>query len=313
MRDGTFNGLLMPATSGEACSHSRLSVSPAKWASEIFSLITLQPGRAREPFLQDACAKAGREPISRITRNSIELGMARRRPNVAKHFFYAMRGLFKWAVEAQHCEQNPTIGLKVAQVKTDGHPPWSAEWCDKFRTHWSIGTGERADFDLLFWTGLRVSDAVRVGRPHIKDGKLIIRAGKNHKRVPIPIAPELQTSLDAAPTSELTFLVGADGRPMTASAFSARVRRAARKAGVPGSAHGLRKTRATLLVEAGANEAELAAIMGWHGMQMAQLYTRSRNEELLAESAAEKLARTKGVDSIPAPSNKVRASGGNPQ
>ena len=104
---------------------------------------------------------------------------------------------------------DPTAGLKATQAKTDGHPPWPVEWCDKFRAYWPVGTCERLDFDLLFWTGLRASDAVSVGRPHIKDGKLVIRAIKNRRRVPIPIAPELQASLDAAPTGDLTFLVGA--------------------------------------------------------------------------------------------------------
>jgi hypothetical protein len=63
------------------------------------------------------------------------------------------------------------------------------------------------------------------------------------------------------------------------------------------------------LVEAGATEAELAAIMGWRGTQMAALYTRSRDEALLARSAADKLAAANAQrTSKPAPRHKVRAS-----
>jgi integrase len=257
-----------------------------------------------EPFLRDAVMKAGREPISRITRAVIERGMAARSPNVARHFLYALRGLFRWAVAAQYCNVDPTSGLKPILLKTDGYPPWSEEWCRKFTAHWPVGTWERLAFDLLYWTGLRASDAVRIGRQHIQNGTLIIRAKKNDKVVPIPIAPELQAALAAAPNSALTFIVGANDRPLKAATFSARFIRAAETAGVPGSAHGLRKTRATLLAEAGATEAELAAAMGWRGTAMAQLYTRSRNETLLAERAANKLAT-----SIPAPIKKVRELG----
>jgi integrase len=257
----------------------------------------------REPFLRDAAMKAGRESLARITRAVIEKGMAARSPNVGRHFLYALRGLFQWAVAAQYCSADPTAGLKPILPKTDGYAVWPQEWCQKFTAHWLPGTPERLAFDLLYWTGLRASDAVRVGRQHIQNGMLIIRAKKNDKPVPIPIAPELQAALAAAPTTALTFITGANDRPLKATTFSARFIRAAAAAGVPGSAHGLRKTRATLLANAGATEAELCAIMGWRGTAMAQHYTRSRNETLLAERAANKLAT-----SIPAPIKKVRDS-----
>jgi integrase len=255
----------------------------------------------REPFLRDAALKAGREPLASITRTVIERGMAARSPNVGRHFLYTMRSLFQWAVRAGYCAADPTNGLSPILPKTDGYPPWPAEWCRQFEAHWPQGTWERLAFDLLYWTGLRASDAVRIGRQHIQNGVLVIRAQKNDKPVPIPIAPELHAALAAAPNTALTFITGTNNRPLKATTFSARFRRAAEAAGVPASAHGLRKTRATLLAEAGATEAELCAIMGWRGSAMAQLYTRSRDEALLAERAANKLAT-----SNPAPIKKVR-------
>jgi integrase len=263
----------------------------------------------RAPFLNEAYDKAGHEPLSRITRSSIDRGMAARSPHTAKHFLHALRGLFQWALKAQHCAHDPTAGLKPIRQQSDGHPVWPEEWCRQFEAHWPVGTWERLAYDLLYWTGMRVSDAVRVGRPHVKNDTLTYRTEKGNKLVVCPLDPVLQRSLDVGPVGELTFIVGARRQPMNKFGFSARVRRAARTAGVPGSAHGLRKTRATLLVEAGATEAELAAIMGWRGTQMAALYTRSRNEALLARSAADKLAAANALrTSKPAPIDKVRAS-----
>jgi hypothetical protein len=55
---------------------------------------------------------------------------------------------------------------------------------------------------------------------------------------------------------------------------------------------------------------ELEALMGWKpGSRMVALYTRSRNDALLAERIGDKMLadeRTKGADSNPAPPNKVR-------
>ena len=62
---------------------------------------------------------------------------------------------------------------------------------------------------------------------------------------------------------------------MTKDSFGQWFTRACRAAGVPGSAHGLRKAGATRAVENGATLAELNAIYGWTGEKMASLYTRS--------------------------------------
>ena len=64
---------------------------------------------------------------------------------------------------------------------------------------------------------------------------------------------------------------------------------ACKAAGVPGTAHGLRKAGATRAAENGATEAELEAIFGWEGGRMASLYTRQANRERLSKQAAGKL------------------------
>jgi hypothetical protein len=49
----------------------------------------------RAPFLNEARDKAGYEPLSRITRSSIDRGMAARSPHTAKHFLYALLRLMQ--------------------------------------------------------------------------------------------------------------------------------------------------------------------------------------------------------------------------
>lgn len=123
-----------------------------------------------------------------------------------------------------------------------------------------------------------------------------------------PILAVLQRTLDAGPCGDLTFIAGANGRPLAKESFGNEFREACRAAGVPGSAHGVRKIAATRAANAGATEAELMAIFGWTDPKMAAHYTRTANRRRLAAQAMDKLAT-----SIPAPSHPVRAKGGKDQ
>ena len=85
----------------------------------------------------------------KVTRSSIDRGMAARSPNTAKHFLYALRGLFQWGMKAQHCAHDPTAGLKPIQQHSDGHPVWPEAWCRQHEAYWPLGTQQRLDYDLL--------------------------------------------------------------------------------------------------------------------------------------------------------------------
>ena len=95
----------------------------------------------------------------------------------------------------------------------------------------------------------------------------------------------------------------ANGRALTKESFGNEFKAACKAAGVPGSAHGVRKVAATTAANNGATEAQLMAIFGWTDPKMAALYTRTANRKQLAAEAMEKLSGT----SIPAPCYPVRA------
>jgi hypothetical protein len=70
----------------------------------------------------------------------------------------------------------------------------------------------------------------------------------------------------------------------------------------------VRKIGATRAAENGATEAELDALFGWlRGSGMSAVYTRSVERARLSRGAIGKLLRTSDEQSIPAPSEKVRA------
>ena len=242
--------------------------------------------RRRERILLAVTNSAGKTAVSRIDRDDVERGIERRNQYGARHFLQTMRGLFQWACRAKLTDSDPTKELRVVLPLTDGHHVWTEDECAAFEARWPRGTRERVAFDVLLYTGLRRGDAVRLGRPHLRNGVATIRTEKTGQVVTIPILPPLQASLDAGPIGELTFIAGERGRPMKKESFGTWFRIASNAAGVPGSAHGLRKAGATRAANNGATEAQLEAIFGWRGGGMASLYTRQANRAKLAQDAA---------------------------
>jgi integrase len=265
--------------------------------------------KRRDNIFAGVTVTAGAESYSRITRATIEAGRERRAktPHQARHFLDAMRGLFRWALKAGFVKADPTLGVdNLPRKRTEGFIAWTEGHAAAYETRWPIGTRQRVWLDVLLYTGLRRGDAVRIGRQHVRNGVATIKTEKSGLtlEVSLPILPVLQATLDAGPCGDLTFIAGANGRPLTKESFGNEFRDACRKAGVPGSAHGVRKIAATRAADAGATEAELMAIFGWTDPKMAAHYTRTANRKRLAAQAMSKLAT-----SIPAPLPPVRASG----
>ena len=162
-----------------------------------------------------------------------------------------------------------------------------------YEKRWPVGTRQRVWLDVLLYTGLRRGDAVRLGRQHVRDGVATIKTEKTDTEVTLPILPVLAETLAAGPCGDLAFIAGSRGQPMAKKTFSNEFQIACRAAGVPGSAHGVRKIAATRAANAGATVAQLEAIFGWSGGRMAALYTRAADRRRLAMEAMTKLANEK--------------------
>lgn len=259
--------------------------------SSAWLTLSIATRRQRENILERVLATAGTEPFSHIDRKTIIAGRERRKdtPAAARHFIETMRGLFRWAVDAEIAASDPTRDVAAPKKATDGHHVWTEDEIAKFEAHWPIGTRERLAFDVLLYTGLRRGDAVRLGRQHVKDGLIRIKTEKTGETVTHPMLAPLVESIKASPTGDLTYIAGQRGLPMTKEAFGNWFRSVCNDADVPGSAHGLRKAAATRFANAGATVAQLEAWFGWQGGGMASLYTRTADRERLAKDAAAKM------------------------
>jgi integrase len=257
-----------------------------------WSYLSAATRRQRENIFAHVLETAGSEPLVKITTSTIMAGRDRRAntPAQARNFLDAMRGLFRWALKAKLVKTDPTAGVDNPPRQTgDGFPPWTEDNVAAYEARWPIGTRQRVWLDVLLYTGLRRGDAVRFGRQHVRDGVGTIKTEKTDTLVTLPILPVLDATLRAGPCGDLTFIVGENGRPLTKESFGNLFRKACRDAGVPGSAHGVRKIAATRAANAGAAVAELDAIFGWQGGTMAALYTRAADRRRLSQGAMHKL------------------------
>lgn len=249
--------------------------------------------RQRDNIFKGVLDKAGGKDFRKVTRKVIVTGREDRAktPAQARNFLDAMRGLFRWALEAELVSVDPTAGVKnPARPKSGGFEAWTEDDVLAYEAKWPEGTKERVWLHVLLYTGLRRGDAVKLGKQHVRDGVATIRTEKTGTEVSIPILPALEETLQEGPTGDLAFIVGDRGQPLTKETFGNFFRKACNAAGLSGkSAHGVRKIGATRAAEAGATVAELEALFGWTGGTMAMHYTRTADRKRLAKSAAEKV------------------------
>jgi integrase len=159
------------------------------------------------------------------------------------------------------------------------------------KLHHHFGTRARLAFELLLGTAQRRSDVIRMGPQHIRDGAITIRQQKTGTELTIPILPEVQEALAAAPSKHLTFLTTEYDRPFTAAGFGNRFRQWCDEAGLRGfTAHGLRHTACTRLADAGATSHEIMSWSGHRTLKEVARYTQSADQRALARSAETKLA-----------------------
>ena len=255
--------------------------------------------KGRERIFLQTIEAAGTLPYASLTRAVIVAGREKRAatPAQARTFLDALRGLFRWALDAGLVSVDPTAGVKnPSRPKSGGFPVWTEDDVARYQKRWPIGTRQRIWLDVLLYTGLRRGDAVRLGRQHVRDGVAEIRTEKSGfmTEVTIPILPILEATLAAGPCGDLAFICGERGAPLTKEAFGNMFRKACLAAKVDKSAHGVRKIGATRAANAGATVAELEALFGWHGGGMASLYTRSADRRRLATGAISKLERNAG-------------------
>jgi len=254
----------------------------------------------RRCILERFRAEHGDKPIATLPQKFIVLTLGKLKPSVARSWIKAVRHLMQYALAADLVQADPTLGIKLPKMKTDGIYTWNEEDIAAFEAAHPIGTKPRLAFALMLFTALRVSDAVSIGPQHIREGVLHIKQQKTGVTLAIPVHPELRAIIDATPSGHLTFLISPrTGKAYEGNTISHQFRLWCDAAGLPQcSAHGLRKAACRRLAEAGCSANEIAAISGHATLGEVQRYTKAADQARMARSAMARQANDQATSGV---------------
>jgi integrase len=234
--------------------------------------------------LRDAGAAAP-ESVKRRNLLQIRDTIAKNRGNAAANaFITTASAMFGWAVNREWIEHSPVTKIKPL---AGGHlPAWTQEQADFACT--KLPEHLRRVVILGLYTGQRRGDLCAMRWAAYDGSRIRLVQQKTKVALVIPVHPELKVELDAwkQNATALTILTNANGVPWRPQALSYHMPAALSRIGVSDlNVHGLRKLAAANLADAGCSIKEIASITGHESLSMIQLYTKSADQERMANSA----------------------------
>lgn len=196
----------------------------------------------------------------------------------------ALRTFYRYLMREEAIAADPTSNLPSGRLLRRLPSVLSVEEVGRLLAQPDTGTRrglrDRAMLELLYATGLRVSELVGLGRGDINlDLGLVRCIGKGSKEriVPVgrPAIEAVRAYLDSRRDAAPALFVGNKGRPITRVAVWRIVRRYARGAGIraPISPHALRHSFATHMLEGGADLRSIQELLGHANIVTTQIYT----------------------------------------
>jgi site-specific recombinase XerD len=245
-----------------------------------------QQQRAR-PCL-DIQVRYGKAPLSGLKERHIRQDLSALEGNPANHRLKAWRGLFAFWKERGFTASNEALKVERRKVsKSDGHPAWTRDDFAAFRKAWPIGTAQRLAFELMYRTCASIGDACKLSPEDVADGWLSYVRGKSNSAATCPFSvpgpawfeatADLAQCLAARGVVKMDgpFILTSKGQPRSAKAAASWFSRAAAKAGVNKTAHGIRKGRAAMFRENGASAEQRMGVLGHETESEASHYSKS--------------------------------------
>ena len=258
------------------------------YARDLSALAVFAEGEGRDV---DALQRAD---LERLVRGRMAEG---RSPRSVGRFVAAMRGYYRYATTAVPLAENPAAD--VAAPRT-----WKA--LPKFLTvdevdalllapdvATPLGLRDRALLELLYATGLRVSELLALAPAHLDlEAGVLTCLGKGRKERVVPFGDEAATWLgryqrEARPAlvagrGSPRLFVNARGGPLSRMGFWKLLRAYGLQAGIGRSIspHVLRHSFATHLLERGADLRAIQMMLGHADLSTTQIYTHVLDERL---------------------------------
>ncbi len=223
--------------------------------------------REVEPEDLEAYAKA---LLSRVSKETAYLYLA------------TVRALFRYLAESQAILVDPSCQLPLPRMRSRplGRVFTQAEMARLLESQ--EGPRERALVELLYSTGLRVSEARKARVEDLGPDLLLVRQGKGGKDRAVPVGKRAMEWIrrylaEARPQTEAAeIFVNQGGRGFGDAHFRQLIRGLGLQAGLSGlTCHAIRRSMATHLLSAGANPKEVSSILGHEDLRSLSRYIKT--------------------------------------
>ncbi len=208
----------------------------------------------------------------------------------------ALHGFYKYQI--RHGQRNDDPMARIQRPSKGGRLPKTLSEGDISKlleapnTETQIGLRDRTMLEVLYASGLRVSELCRLERSNISLEQGVVRVlGKGSKERLVPLGDAARAWLQrylkevrpgfADPRGPVIF-PGRSGSPMTRQTFWHRLKYVARLAGIKTelSPHTLRHAFATHLVNNGADLRVVQLLLGHQDLSTTQIYTHVARERM---------------------------------
>jgi integrase/recombinase XerD len=201
----------------------------------------------------------------------------------------AIRGMFRFLVAERHLKNDPTENIENPKLWTTLPKSLMASEVEALLRapdrSTAAGLRDAAMLELLYATGLRVSELIRVRiEDLVMDAGFLRTIGKGSKERIVPFGDSARDAIVAymeggraefVKASDPHLFLSRFGRPMTRQAFWMKIVKHARDAGITThiSPHVLRHSFATHLLEHGADLRSVQMMLGHSDISTTQIYT----------------------------------------
>jgi integrase/recombinase XerD len=258
-------------------------------------------GYRRDLARLSAWANAHGKPVEQLTRQDLrgwiaQLSREGLSPSTVSRAVSAARGLFRFLMLDGHIKKHPAEDLSTPQKGT--HLPRFLTEDEMERlliapdTATAEGLRDRAILELMYATGLRVSELISLKRGDLDlDGGLIVCHGKGSKERRIPIGKSAAGWLEryiaararTIKSAGTRLFLSSTGAPLTRQTAWASIKRYAVRASLGNvSPHTLRHSFATHLLQRGADSRSVQALLGHSDISTTQIYTHITDRHMRA-------------------------------
>jgi integrase/recombinase XerD len=251
--------------------------------------------------------RVGITSLSDVRSDNIDAYLAFRRSEVSNattnRGLAAIRGLFKFLRQESIVNIDPTS--KIRLLRREKHLPKPlpeatiTQIIDSINQNDPTSVRDKAIIEFLYGTGCRVTELCTLRRSNINfDEDLVLIRGKGNRQRVVPIGRSLRSALTnylensldhLQPKSADYVFVSNRGNQISRQSIDLMLRRRAMEAGlgiIPISAHVLRHSCATHMLEHGADVRVVQELLGHSSIATTQIYTAVSIASLRRDYAA---------------------------